>query len=61
MDTCIYDTVPIPGKVWWMYRTSTDLAASVPDFSLFVRLLREPNSNNTYRLSLLAFTTVSTI
>lgn len=33
----------------------------LPDFSLFVRLLREPNSNNTYWLSLLAFTTVSTI
>lgn len=29
----------------------------LPDFSLFVSLLRETNSNNTYWLSLLAFTT----
>lgn len=59
MNTCIYDTVPqgmvdVPN----FYRLGSFM---LPDFSLFVSLLREPNSNNTYWLSLLAFTTVSTI
>lgn len=65
MNTCIYDTVRYLYQA--RYGGCTELLptwqlhATLPDFSLIVSLLREPNSNNTYWLSLLAFTTVSTI